>query len=153
MRDYHNQAAEKLGKIQNTPSAKSQLSAKRGVDRDKKDAFGTFGTDLGASIILKKQRKQRARTGWITTGSKKCKTSYTGQTRRIELPLDNDTVEVWILVTRADKQGVFRLWYAGVEAMPEETRPLLKKDSPPVVINKILRGEVAKKISQSDLFL
>ena len=152
MSDYHNQAAEKLEKIQSTPSAKRQLSAKRGVDRDKKEAFGTFGTGVGGSIE-KKQRKQRARTGWITTGSKKCKTLYTGQTRRIELPLDNDTIEVWILVTRDDKQGVFRLWYAGVEAMPEETRPLLKKDSPPVVINKVLRGEVARKISQSDLFL
>ncbi len=143
MSNYHNQAAEKLEKIQNTPSAKRQLSAKS-------PPFGTFGTEVGGT---RKVKKQRTRTGWITTGSKKCKTLYTGQTRRIELPLDNDTVEVWILVTRDDKQGVFRLWYAGVEAMPEETRPLLKKDSPPVVINKVLRGEVARKISQSDLFL
>ena len=145
MSDYHNQAAEKLEKIQSTPSAKSPLSAKS-------PPFGTFGTEIEGPRKKTRKKKQRARTGWITTGSKKSKTLYTGQTRRIELPLDDDKIEVWILVTRADKQGVFRLWYAGIEAMPEETRPL-KKDSPPVVINKVLRGEVAQKISQSDLFL
>ncbi len=63
MSNYHNQAAEKLEKIQSTPSAKRQISAKRGVDRDKKEAFGTFGTGVGGSIEKNKGSKGLERAG------------------------------------------------------------------------------------------
>ena len=56
MSNYHNQAAEKLEKIQSTPSAKRQLSAKS-------PPFGTFGTPLGVAFWVFIRRSSHFPTG------------------------------------------------------------------------------------------